>query len=58
MGLKLSKKYGANPSLLYCKCCGRERGIALLGRIKGDQKAPPIIYDGLCDDCKKVVEQG
>lgn len=57
MSIKLSKKHGVNPSVTRCECCGKEIGIALFGRLKGDAEAPREVAMGLCDNCKKVVEQ-
>lgn len=57
-GIKLSPKHGVNPSILHCICCGKEYGIAMLGRLKGDQEAPRDISKGLCDDCEGVLKQG
>lgn len=57
-GITLSKKHGVNPSITHCECCGKETGIALFGRLKGDQEAPKDVYAGLCDDCEKVIKQG
>lgn len=58
--IKLSSKYGANPTMLHCICCGEAYGIGLLGRIKGkeDIEAPKDTYYGLCNKCKSVVDQG
>ena len=58
--IKLSPKYGANPTMLHCICCGETYGIGLLGRIKGkeDIEAPKDTYYGLCNKCKSVVDQG
>ena len=53
----LSPKYGVNPSITHCECCGKEIGIALLGRLKGDAEAPKDIAMGLCDDCQSVIDQ-
>ena len=55
--IKLSPEHGLNPSITHCECCGKEIGIALLGRLKGDVKAPRDIAMGLCDDCQKVIDQ-
>ena len=60
-GIRLSPKYGANPSLVVCILCGKETGaIALLGKIgkgKEDKEAPKHICDGsICDECKKELE--
>lgn len=57
-GITLSEKHGINPSITHCECCGKETGIALFGRLKGDQEAPRDVYAGLCDDCEKVIKQG
>lgn len=58
--IKLSPKHGANPTMLHCICCGKEYGIGLLGRIKGkeDLEAPKDTYQGLCEECAGVVNQG
>ena len=55
--LILSPKHGVNPSVLHCECCGKDYGVALLGKLKGDAEAPRDIYQGFCDDCQKVVDQ-
>ena len=55
-GITLSPKHGLNPSITHCECCGKEIGLALFGRIKGDKEAPKDIYSGLCDDCQKVID--
>lgn len=57
-GITLSEKHGVTPSITHCECCGKETGIALFGRLKGDQEAPRDVYAGLCDDCEKVIKQG
>lgn len=56
--IKLSKKYGVNPSVTHCECCGKDIGITMFGRLKGDIEAPRDVYMGLCDDCRKVIDQG
>lgn len=55
--ITLSPKYGVNPSITHCECCGKEIGIALLGKLKGDKEAPRDVYMGLCEDCQKVIDQ-
>lgn len=47
----LSEKHGVNPSITVCPICDKEIGIALLGKLKGDKKAPRKIIGDLCDDC-------
>lgn len=56
--IKLSPKHGVNPSILHCECCGEEYGVALLGRLKGDEEAPRDIFQGLCNSCKSVIDNG
>ena len=62
--LRLSKEFGANPSVTRCVCCGKEYGIALFGAGWKDPKtgktaeAPREVYHGLCEDCEKVIDQG
>lgn len=34
------KKHGVNSSITVCPICGKEIGIALLGKLKGDEEAP------------------
>ena len=52
----LSPKYGVNPSITHCEICGKEIGIALLGKLKDDAEAPRDVALGLCDDCQKVMD--
>ena len=56
--IKLSPKYGVNPSVLRCICCGKDYGIAMLGKLKEDREAPREVFQGLCNDCQGVVDQG
>ena len=58
--INLSPKYGVNPSVLHCFICGKETGLALLGKLKDDAEAPHDISNPneLCDDCKKALEKG
>ena len=53
----LSPKHGINPSVTHCECCGKEIGIAMFGKLKGDVEAPRDVAMGLCDDCQKVIDQ-
>lgn len=57
-GIKLSPKHGVNPSVLHCIACGKDYGIAMLGKLKGDAEAPKDLYRGLCKECQSVVDQG
>lgn len=54
-GITLSKKHGLNPSVMVCPICGKKRGIAILGHIKGDKEAPRYIQGDICDECKARV---
>ena len=56
--ITLSPKHGVNPSILHCECCGKEYGIGLAGKLKGDAEAPKDVMYGFCDDCQKVIDQG
>ena len=59
--IRISKKYGLNPSVTHCVCCGKEYGITLFGTAWKDKnghtaEAPRDVMQGLCDDCQKVVD--
>ena len=54
----LSPKHGVNPSVLHCECCGKEYGVGLFGRLKGNAEAPKDVMHGFCDECSKVINQG
>ena len=57
--LRLSEKHGVNPSMLVCPICFADKGVALLGRLKGDKEAPRAIPDDEpCDECKENMELG
>ena len=59
MSIRISPKHGVNPSLMVCPICGKETGVALLGRIKGDAEAPRRIADRTpCPECKKALDNG
>jgi hypothetical protein len=58
--IKLSPKYGVNPTVVHCFICGTECGVAILGKLKGDKEAPmdsthPSI---LCDRCQAEIDAG
>ena len=59
MSIRLSEKYGVNPTVQKCFWCGGDIGVALLGRLKGDAEAPrsAVLDYSLCDDCKKKREE-
>ena len=53
MGVIVSKQHGINPSILVCPVCGKDYAIAVLGRLKGDKKAPMTMKGELCEECTK-----
>lgn len=64
--IRLSPKYGVNPTIPICFWCGREREeIALMGRIGDGRKhedfeAPmhTVIDFEPCEECKKNMDLG
>ncbi len=58
--IKLSPKHGVNPSVLHCFICGKEIGLALLGKLKDDAEAPHNVINPneICDDCRKQIDAG
>lgn len=66
MNIKISPRYGLNPTIPVCFWCGEERGeIALMGRIGNGKKnedfeAPryAVLDFEPCDSCKKFMELG
>ena len=62
--ITLSKKYGVNPSVEKCAVCGKDMSVVLFGTSWKDAngktaEAPREVCLGhLCDDCKKIVDQG
>lgn len=59
--IRLSPKYGVNPTMPLCFFCGQPTGeIALLGMLKKDVEAPKYMllnYEP-CDKCKEARKQG
>lgn len=58
--IRLSPKHGLNPSVETCAWCGGTKGIALMGKLKGDAEAPKYItmnYEP-CDDCAEKWKMG
>ena len=63
--IKLSKKYGVNPTLCKCFFCGEDKHIALLGHIgdyrkNEDIEAPKecIMDYEPCDKCQENMSMG
>lgn len=64
-GIRLSEKYGVNPTLCKCFFCGETKHIALLGHIgdrrkKEDIEAPKecIMDYEPCDKCQENMSMG
>lgn len=60
-GIRVSEKYGVNPSLTVCYYCGKDDGgIALLGRLNGDAEAPRRIVANRepCKECEGWMAKG
>lgn len=63
-GIRISPKYGVNPTIPICFFCGEEKHeIALLGKIGGrnkDLEAPRhmILNYEPCEECKKKMDTG
>jgi hypothetical protein len=60
-GIKLSPKHGVNPSISVCFWCGKQKNaIVLLGKLKGDAKAPKeAVFDyEPCDECREGMSRG
>lgn len=59
--IKVSPKYGVNPTIPICFFCGKQKNeLVLLGRLKGDIEAPKnmcLDYEP-CDECKKNMALG
>lgn len=58
--LKLSPKHGVNPTIMHCFICGKDTGLALLGKLKNNEEAPKHMTNPheLCEDCKKQIDAG
>lgn len=50
-GIKFSEKHGVNPTITLCPVCGKETGIAMLGKLKNDAEAPKYIIGDICNEC-------
>lgn len=61
MSIRLSEKYGVNATIPICFWCGEMKNeVAMLGKLKGDVKAPHscILDYEPCDKCKKNMAMG
>lgn len=60
-GIKISPKYGVNPTIPVCFWCGKPKNeIALMGRMKGDIEAPKnMVLDYVpCEECQSHMAMG
>lgn len=60
-GIKISPKYGVNPTIPVCFWCGKQKNeIALMGRMKGDIEAPKnMVLDYVpCEECQSHMAMG
>lgn len=60
-GIKISPKYGVNPTIPVCFWCGKQKNeIALMGRIKDDIEAPKnMVLDYVpCEECQNHMAMG
>lgn len=53
--IRLSEKYGVNPSMVTCFYCGEVTSIALMGKLPHDEEAPRQCCMSVepCDKCKE-----
>ena len=59
--IKISPKYGVNPTIPVCFFCGEPKNeIALMGKMKGDIEAPKnmVIDYEPCEHCKEQWAMG
>ena len=60
-GIKISPKYGVNPTIPVCFWCGKPKNeIALMGRMKDDIEAPKnMVLDYVpCEECQNHMAMG
>lgn len=58
--IRLSPRHGVNPMLENCFYCGKTKGVALLGMLRGDAEAPRagVLNHEPCDACADFMRQG
>lgn len=58
--IRLSPKYGLNPSLMLCFFCQEAKGVAVPGLMRGDVEAPHKAAWDMepCDKCKGWMADG
>ena len=57
---RLSKQHGLNPTMSICFFCGEPKEILLLGKLKGDAKAPGKVLADYqpCKACMEKIAKG
>lgn len=64
MGVRVSEKYGINPSVDTCFICGKETSVVLFGTSYKDEngktsESPRRVCTGdICDNCKQIIDEG
>lgn len=64
MSIRISEKFGVNPSVDTCFICGKETSVVLFGTAYKDKngktaEAPRNVCTGdICDNCKQIIEEG
>jgi hypothetical protein len=58
--IRLSSKFGVNPSIEVCFVCGEDIGVVLCGYIKGDVEAPKkmVVNRTPCKNCCELMQLG
>jgi hypothetical protein len=61
--IKISEKYGVNPTIPLCFICNREKNeVVLMGRLPGDKEAPKpgtAVIDKIpCSECEDIMKIG
>ena len=59
--IKISPKYGLNPTIPVCFWCGKQKNeIALMGHMKGDIEAPKnmVLDYEPCEECQSHMAMG
>lgn len=58
--IRLSDRFGVNPSIETCFFCGKDKGLILFGKLKDDVEAPRQICMNHepCDECVGFMKQG
>lgn len=58
--MQISKKYGLNPTQSICFFCGQTKRLMILGKLKGDVKAPNKVLADYqpCKECLQKISRG